>query len=274
MKTRVLAGRLRQGVISRFSGCRMHVLMTGAAAVAALAASVALAAPATAAPASCGGISFTVLHNDQSGGVILPGGSYTVSSPNLGCLTASNYFTTFLNRYNNAIPGWAGVEIAKGWGTYIKNGSSTQFTVKWSKAKRGATSACATSALKVSLGPANGTAGTVFYPLTFVNTSKLGCTLRGYPGVTAVTGSGKQIGSPASQIPSSYKTVTLLPGKAQSALVGIVETGNFSQSQCKPVTAAGLKVLPPNQSKAVTIKKTFSTCSSTTVISLTVRPVA
>jgi Protein of unknown function (DUF4232) len=262
-------------MISGFSGCRLRVLVTGSAAVAALAASVALATTAAAAaPASCNGISFTVLHNDQSGGVILPGGSYTVSSPNLGCLTASNNFTTFLNKYNNAIPGWSGVEIAKGWGTYIKNGSSTQFTVKWSKAKRGATGACATSALKVSLGPANGTAGTVFYPLKFTNTSKLGCTLRGYPGVTAVTGSGNLIGSPASQISSSFKTVTLLPGKAQSALVGIVETGNFSPSQCAPVTAAGLKVFPPNQSKAVTIKKSFSTCSSTTVISLTVRPVS
>ena len=252
----------------------MPVLMTGAAAVAALAASVAVAAPATAAPASCNGISFTVLHNDQSGGIILPGGTYTVSSPNLGCITASNYFTTFLNKYNNAIPGWAGVEIAKGWGTYIKNGSSTQFAVKWSKAKRGATSTCATSALKVSLGQANGAAGTVFYPLNFVNKSKLGCTLRGYPGVTAVTRSGKPIGSPASPIASSYKTVTLLPGKTQSALVGIVETGNFSPSQCAPVMAAGLKVAPPGQSKAVTIKKTFSTCSSTSVISLTVRPVS
>ena len=260
-------------MISRFSRCRMRVLTTGLAGIAVMAATVALATPATAAPASCNGISFTVLHNDQSGGVILPGGSYTVSSPNLACLTASNYFTTFLNRYNNAIPGWAGVDIAKGWGTYIKNGSSTQFTVKWSKAKRGTTSACATSALKVSLGQANGTAGTVFYPLNFVNTSKLGCTLRGYPGVSAVTGSGKQIGSPASPIPSSFKTVTLLPGKSQSALVGIVETGNFSPSQCAPVTAAGLKVFPPNQSKAVTIKKTFSTCSSTAVVSLTVRPI-
>ncbi|MFL5861716.1 MAG: DUF4232 domain-containing protein [Solirubrobacteraceae bacterium] len=97
------------------------------------------------------------------------------------------------------------METAKGWGTYIKNGSSIQFTVKWSKAKRGATSACATSALKVSLGPANGTAGTVFYPLNFVNTSKVGCTLRGYPSVSAVTGSGKQIGSPASLIPSQLQ---------------------------------------------------------------------
>jgi Domain of unknown function (DUF4232) len=274
MRIRVLAGRLGQLMIARVSGWRVRVLMAGVTAIAGLAASVALATPATAAPASCDGISFTVLHNDQSGGVILPGGSYTVSSPNLGCLTASNYFTTFLNRYNNAIPGWTGVETAKGWGTYLKKGSSTQFTVKWSKAKRGGTSACATSALKVSLGAANGTAGTVFYPLRFVNTSKLGCTLRGYPGVTAVTSSGKPIGSPASPIASSFKTVTLLAGQAQSALVGIVETGNFSASQCAPVTAAGLKVTPPGQTKAVTIKKTFLTCSSTTVISLTVRPVS
>jgi hypothetical protein len=259
-------------IASRSSRSRTRVLTIAAAAVAALAASVALATSATAAPASCNGIGFTVLHNDQSGGVILPAGSYTVSSPNLGCVTASNYFTTFLNRYNYTIPGWAGVVVAKGWATYIKKGSSTQFTVKWSKAKRGASSACATSALKVSLGAANGAAGTVFYPLAFVNTSKLGCTMRGYPGVSAVTGSGKQIGSPASAISSSYKTVTLLPGKAQSALVGIVETGNFSPSQCAPVTAAGLKVFPPNQSKSLTIKKTFSTCSSTAVISLTVGP--
>ncbi len=242
--------------------------------VAALVASVALVTSAAAAPASCNGISFTVLHNDQSGGVILPGGRYTVSSPNLGCKTASNYFTTFLNKYNQAIPGWKGVETGKGWGTFIRNGSSTQFTVKWSKAKRGTTSMCASSALKVSLGPANGAAGTVFYPLTFMNTGKLGCTLRGYPGVSAVTSSGKQIGSPASQISSSYRTITLLAGKARSALVGIIETGDFSASQCAPVTAAGLKVFPPGQGKAVTIQKSFSTCSSTNVISLTVEPVS
>ena len=260
-------------ITGRFSLGRVHALAIGAASIAALAASVALASPATAAPASCTGISFTVLHNDQSGGVILPGGSYTVSSPNLGCKTASNYFTTFLNKYNQAIPGWHGVAIGKGWGTFIRNGSSTQFTVKWSKAKRGTTTVCSTSALKVSLGSANGAAGTTFYPIRFMNTSKLGCTLRGYPGVSAVTSSGRQIGSPASRINSNLRTVTLLSGKSASATVGIVETGNFSSSQCAPVTAAGLKVFPPGSGRAVTIRKSFSTCSSTSVISLTVRPV-
>jgi Protein of unknown function (DUF4232) len=214
-----------------------------------------------------------VLHNDQSGGVILPAGKYTVSSPNLGCKTASNYFTTFLNKYNNGIPGWTGKAISKGWGTYTKNGSTTQFTVKWSNAKGGPVANCLTRALKVSLGPPNGAAGTTFYPLQFVNTGKTSCVLKGYPGVSAVTSSGQQIGNAASRVSAKFATVTLAPGKQQNATIGIVDTGNFSPATCAPVTAAGLKIFPPNQSKSVTLKKTFSTCSSTTTTSLTVRPV-
>ena len=238
---------------------------------AALAAWVAIAASAFAAtPVACKGISFSVLHNDSSGGVILPGGKYTVSSPNLGCKTASNYFTTFLNRYNQAIPGWKGKVIAKGWGTYTKNNSSAQFTVKWSKASAPQLRGCATASLKVSLGPANGTAGTTFYPLEFVNQSKTTCTLRVYPPVSAVTSSGTQIGNAASRVTSKFGTVALAPGTTHTASIGILETGNFSPSRCAPVTAAGLKVVPPSAVKSVTIKKRFSTCSSTTTTSLRV----
>jgi hypothetical protein len=84
----------------------------------------------TTAAGACTGIGFTVLHNDRSGGVALPGGPYRVSSPNMSCRTASNDFTTFLNRYQGAIPGWTGRQIAKGYGTYTKNGSELTFTVK------------------------------------------------------------------------------------------------------------------------------------------------
>jgi uncharacterized protein DUF4232 len=247
-----------------------------AGAFAALAGSVAVAtsaSAATSATASCKGISFTVLHNDTSGGVTLPQGKYTVSSPNLGCKTASNYFTTFLDKYSHAIPGWTGKQIAKGWGTYTKNKSSTRFTVKWANAKSAPRApGCSTATLKVSLGPANGTAGTVFYPIRFRNTSKVNCSLRGYPGVSAVTSSGKQIGNAAARSGQRFGTVTLAPGKQRSAAVGIVDTGNFSKSKCKPVTAAGLKVFPPNTRRAVIIKKKFSTCSSKTT-SLQVQPV-
>jgi hypothetical protein len=260
----------------RLSHAGLRVLAAGGAA-AALAGAVGVATTAataaTPAKASCTGISFTVLHNDQSGGVTLPAGKYSVSSPNLSCQTASSNFTTFLNKYNGAIPGWKGKAIAKGWGTYTKNGSTTQFTVKWSKATGNSAKSCLTRNLKVSLGPANGTAGTTFYPLQFLNAGTTSCTLSGYPGVSAVTSSGTQIGSPASRSNAKVKTVTLAPGKQSSASVGIVDTGNFDPSTCAPVTAAGLKIFPPNQSKSVTIKKKFSTCSSTTTSSLRVGPV-
>jgi hypothetical protein len=261
---------------NRLSHAGLRALAAGGAA-AALAVAVGVATTeataATPATASCKTISFSVLHNDQSGGVTLPKGTYAVSSPNLSCQAASSNFTTFLNKYNGAIPGWTGKQIAKGWGTYTKNGTKTQFTVKWNKATGPTSTGCATSALKISLGPANGTAGTTFYPLKFVNTSKTSCTLTGYPGVSAVTGSGKQIGNPASRVSSKFKTVTLAPGKQQSSSIGIVDTGNFSASDCAPVTAAGLKIIPPNQSQSVTIKKKFSTCSSTSTTSLSVRPI-
>ena len=124
---------------NRSSHDRLRALAVGGIAAIALAAPAAittLASAATPATTSCKGIGFSVLHNDSSGGVILPQGKYTVSSPNLACNTASNFFTTFLNKYNHAIPGWTGKQIAKGWGTYTKSNSKTQFTVKWSNAKK------------------------------------------------------------------------------------------------------------------------------------------
>jgi Protein of unknown function (DUF4232) len=261
----------------RLSHARLRALAAGSVATAALAVGVGVATSATAATpaaaAGCTGISFSVLHNDQSGGVTLPAGKYTVSSPNLSCQIASSNFTTFLNKYNGAIPGWTGKAIAKGWGTYTKNGTNTQFTVKWSKATGGTVKSCLTRNLKVSLGPANGTAGTTFYPLQFLNAGTTSCTLKGYPGVSAVTSSGQQIGNPASRNSAKFQTVTLAPGKQRSASVGIVDTGNFSPTTCAPVTAAGMKIFPPNQSKPVTLKKKFSTCSSTTTTSLQVGPV-
>jgi hypothetical protein len=272
-------------VNNRLSHIRLRALAVGGVAAAALGASVVVTTTAAAAPqatASCTqGISFKVLHNDSSGGVTLPAGNYKVSSPNLGCIPASNYFKTFLNKYNHAIPGWTGKAIGKGWGTYTKNGSKTQFTVKWANAKKGgggstpsgSGSACTTSALKVTLGKPNATAGTTFFPLKFVNTSKSSCTLRGYPGVSAVTSTGKQIGNAAQRSGGKVRTLTIKPGKQQSSSVGIVDTGNFSASKCKPVTAAGMKVFPPNASTSVIIKKKFSTCSSKSSTSLVVKPV-
>ncbi len=90
--------------------------------------------------ASCKGISFTVLHNDHSGGVTLPHGQYNITSPNISCSGASSFFKTFLNKYNGKIPGWTGKQFKPGYGKYSKNKSKLNFTVKLTKL--GATASC------------------------------------------------------------------------------------------------------------------------------------
>jgi hypothetical protein len=79
----------------------------------------------------CPGIGFTVMHNDRSGGLVLPKGSYRVASPQLGCKTASAYFTTFLNRYQGQIPGWTGTQLGNGYGTYTNYRARQTFTVTY-----------------------------------------------------------------------------------------------------------------------------------------------
>ena len=80
---------------------------------------------------SCQGIGFTVLHNDRSGGLVLPAGAYKVSSPDFSCKTASSYFTTFLDKYQGPIPGWTGKQLGYGYGTYTNSATKQYFTVKY-----------------------------------------------------------------------------------------------------------------------------------------------
>jgi Protein of unknown function (DUF4232) len=133
---------------------------------------------------------------------------------------------------------------------------------------------CATAQLGVKfLNKPNGAAGTIYYPVQFTNKGTRACTLRGYPGVSAVTSSGAQIGNPASRSGNSVTTVTIAPNKSASSMVGFAHTANFPTAKCKPVTARGLKIFPPNQTKSVTIKRKFSACSGKSVHALIVLPV-
>jgi hypothetical protein len=139
---------------------------------------------------------------------------------------------------------------------------------------RTATASCATSGLDVWLDTqGSGAAGTTYYFLNFTNLSGSTCTLFGYPGVSGVTLSGTQIGSAASRSGSSPATVTLANGATTHALVGIVNAGVISPSQCHPVAAAGLRVYPPNQTKSRVAPFPFTACSKNGPTYLTIGPV-
>jgi hypothetical protein len=144
-----------------------------------------------------------------------------------------------------------------------------------SAASSKATPPCQSSGIDDWLDTKGGvTAGTVFYHLEFTNLSGHTCTLEGFPFVFAVNLSGHQIGNRAvfnHAFPAN--SVTVGNGKTIHALLGIVDTGNFSKSACKPVTAAGLKVFAPVGINEVarTVPFPFSACSKGG--SLTITPV-
>jgi hypothetical protein len=91
----------------------------------------------------------------------------------------------------------------------------------------------------------NGAAGTTYYPVEFTNLGSASCVLFGYPGVSAVTKSGRQLGPAAGRFPAKRHNVTLKPGQTAHAALGIVTDGVIAH--CQNATGAGLKVYPPNQ---------------------------
>jgi len=124
------------------------------------------------------------------------------------------------------------------------------------------TPSCETPGLVIWL-DTNGTgkAGTTFFKLHFTNLSGHACTLNGFPFLHAISLAGHQLGRRAVFRKPAPHLVTLANGKTATAVLGIVDTGAFSPSACRPVTAAGLRVFPPNQTRSKDVPFPFSTCS-------------
>jgi hypothetical protein len=141
-------------------------------------------------------------------------------------------------------------------------------------AARTATPSCATTGLDVWL-DTQGTAAqdTTYYNLEFTNLSGSSCSLYGYPAVSAVTLTGIQLGSGSFPSGGTPHTVTLANGATAHAVLGITKTADFPPSQCHPVTAAGLQVHPPGQTKSRVAPFPFGACSKSGPIYLTIRPV-
>ena len=132
---------------------------------------------------------------------------------------------------------------------------------------------CRTAALVVwsNNGAGGGTAGSVFYKLRFTNLSGHACTLRGFPKVAAVDLAGRRVGAVARHAAGSKaKTVRLANGATATATLQVVDAGNFTPSTCDPVTAAGLRVTPPGQSRSKLVPLPFETCADAGQPTLTI----
>lgn len=124
--------------------------------------------------------------------------------------------------------------------------------------------ACTTDDLTTWVGiPGDGSAGHVNFQLELSNTGGPTCTLFGYPGVSATGGSNNhQLGNAATRNPSHPKRVVVLPhGATAHVELAITDTGVFSRSSCRPVTATGLRVIAPGNFDSQTVPMTFRACS-------------
>jgi hypothetical protein len=133
---------------------------------------------------------------------------------------------------------------------------------------------CTHGQLRLHVGPANGTAGTIFYPLTFTNRSARVCALRGFPGVSSVTRRHHRVGAPATRDAFRPHTVRLRArGGRATAVLGIVDTGALPRRQCRPVSVWGLEVFAPNQTRPFFVHLRHSACSRAGASNMHVRPV-
>jgi len=134
---------------------------------------------------------------------------------------------------------------------------------------------CLTSALRATLGAAQGTAGSAYQVIVLANISGKTCALYGYPGVSFVTGiGGSQIGKDAARDrTTALKVVTLAPGQRGSFALRVVDAAALPTASCDPVTANWLKIFPPENTAALYVGYTARVCASKTATILTTRAV-
>jgi hypothetical protein len=127
---------------------------------------------------------------------------------------------------------------------------------------------CATTALKVTTGAGQGTAGSTYVALDFKNISGAACTLYGYPGVALAGGTPvKQIGAAAVRNrASSPRLVTLAAGETGNAVLQITDARNYPASDCGPVASNYIQVYPPNQFTKVYVTFASTACTKQTKI--------
>jgi len=144
------------------------------------------------------------------------------------------------------------------------------FAAAVAQPSKAATAACSARALDVRLNrQGSQTAGSTYYKLEFTNLSSHACTLRGYPGVSAITTNGRQLGSPAGRNAAhASRTVTLARGGSAVAVLQVTDAHNFPPASCRLTTASGLRVYAPGATLAKTVSFPFLTCARAGTVTL------
>ena len=123
---------------------------------------------------------------------------------------------------------------------------------------------CTTGEVSAGVGPAEGAAGSIYRDLVFTNTGPRTCELRGFPGVSYVTGDdGHQVGPAAVMQGERGGQVPIPPGRTAVAPLQLVNVQNFDPGVCQPTPVRGLRVYPPGDTASIFVTMDGSGCAGT-----------
>ncbi len=134
---------------------------------------------------------------------------------------------------------------------------------------------CPTTDLRLTVGAANGAAGTIYYPIDFTNTSTSACTLYGYPGVAFVSSpGGSQVGAPAARGSNTVPAlVTLEPGAAAHATLAVSDVLIGNNCLRHQVQVHWVQVYPPDQYSALSAPLSRLGCADTSLVTMRISTV-
>jgi hypothetical protein len=123
---------------------------------------------------------------------------------------------------------------------------------------------CTTGELSLSLAEGGAAAGSVYRQLVFTNTGARTCELRGFPGVSYVTGDdGHQVGPAAEMSGERGGQVPIAPGGTARAQLRLVNVQNYDPAACSPTPVRGLRVYPPGDTAALFVAMEGTGCAAT-----------
>ncbi|WP_433508235.1 DUF4232 domain-containing protein [Pseudonocardia halophobica] len=122
---------------------------------------------------------------------------------------------------------------------------------------------CPTASLRITLGDGDAGAGSSYRPLIFTNTGGSTCQLRGFPGVSYVTGDdGHQVGPAAAMSGERGGEVRLASGGSAAAQLQLVNVQNFDAAACRPTPVRGLRVYPPGNTRSAFVPFETTGCAA------------
>ena len=121
---------------------------------------------------------------------------------------------------------------------------------------------CKAAQLKLAVGSGDAAAGHFYVALNFTNTGASTCTMRGWPGVSYVTGdSGTQVGQPAVRSGSIGSSISIAPGAVASSIVTVTDVAVFDGNSCQPTAVRGFRVYAPDDTASLFVARSGTGCA-------------